>query len=68
MGSRHAVAVPVAFEVPHERQTQHRTRPHTVGYARTDSPTGLAAWIGEKLDSWTDPRTPIREERIPEWP
>ena len=44
--------------------TQHRTRPQTVGYALTDSPAGLAAWIGEKLDSWTDPRTPIREDRI----
>jgi pimeloyl-ACP methyl ester carboxylesterase len=44
--------------------TQHRTRPQTVGYALTDSPAGLAAWIGEKLDSWTDPRTPIPERRI----
>ena len=30
----------------------------------TDSPAGLAAWVGEKLDTWTDPRTPIPEERI----
>jgi pimeloyl-ACP methyl ester carboxylesterase len=44
--------------------TQHRTRPQTVGYALTDSPAGLAAWIGEKLDAWTDPRTPIPEDRI----
>jgi pimeloyl-ACP methyl ester carboxylesterase len=44
--------------------TQQRTRPQTVGYALTDSPAGLAAWIGEKLDSWTDPRTPIPEDRI----
>jgi len=44
--------------------TQHRTRPQTVGYALTDSPAGLAAWIGEKLDSWTDPHTPIPEDRI----
>jgi pimeloyl-ACP methyl ester carboxylesterase len=44
--------------------TQQRTRPQTVGYALTDSPAGLAAWIGEKLDSWSDPRTPIREDRI----
>ena len=44
--------------------TQHRTRPQTIGYALTDSPAGLAAWIGEKLDSWTDPRTPIPEDRI----
>ena len=44
--------------------TQHRTRPQTVGYALTDSPAGLAAWIGEKLGSWSDPRTPIPEHRI----
>jgi pimeloyl-ACP methyl ester carboxylesterase len=44
--------------------TQQRTRPQTVGYALTDSPAGLAAWIGEKLDSWADPRTPIPEARI----
>ena len=44
--------------------TQQRTRPQTVAYALTDSPAGLAAWIGEKLDSWTDPRTPIPERRI----
>ena len=44
--------------------TQQRTRPQTVGYALTDSPTGLAAWIGEKLDAWTDPRTPIPEDRV----
>jgi pimeloyl-ACP methyl ester carboxylesterase len=29
--------------------TQQRTRPQTVGYALTDSPAGLAAWIGEKV-------------------
>jgi pimeloyl-ACP methyl ester carboxylesterase len=44
--------------------TQQRTRPQTVGYALTDSPSGLAAWIGEKLDAWADPRTPIPEQRI----
>ena len=44
--------------------TQQRTRPQTVGYALNDSPAGLAAWIGEKLDTWTDPRTPIAEDRI----
>jgi pimeloyl-ACP methyl ester carboxylesterase len=29
------------------------TRPQTVGYGLTDSPAGLAAWIGEKWRSWT---------------
>jgi hypothetical protein len=32
----------------------HATRPQTVGYALSDSPAGLAAWIGEKLSTWTD--------------
>jgi len=31
-----------------------RPAPQTVGYALTDSPGGLAAWIGEKLWTWTD--------------
>jgi pimeloyl-ACP methyl ester carboxylesterase len=30
------------------------TRPQTVGYGLTDSPVGQAAWIYEKLWSWTD--------------
>ncbi|WP_433762309.1 epoxide hydrolase family protein [Nocardia sp. CA-135398] len=32
----------------------HSTRPQTVGYGLTDSPAGLAAWIAEKLCTWTD--------------
>lgn len=30
------------------------TKPQTLSYALTDSPTGLAAWIVEKLCTWTD--------------
>jgi epoxide hydrolase len=30
------------------------TRPQTIGYALTDSPAGLCAWITEKLWAWTD--------------
>lgn len=30
------------------------TQPQTVAYALTDSPAGLAAWIGEKFHRWTD--------------
>jgi epoxide hydrolase len=30
------------------------TRPQTIGYGLTDSPAGLAAWIYEKFDEWTD--------------
>lgn len=33
---------------------QMSTRPQTVGYALTDSPAGLCAWIVEKFRSWTD--------------
>ena len=39
--------------------TMHRTRPQTIGYALTDSPAGLAAWITEKLRSWSDPRSEL---------
>ena len=30
------------------------TRPQTIGYALTDSPAGLAAWIYEKYHGWSD--------------
>jgi pimeloyl-ACP methyl ester carboxylesterase len=30
------------------------TKPQTLGYALNDSPAGLAAWIVEKLRSWSD--------------
>ena len=30
------------------------TKPQTLAYALTDSPAGLAAWIGEKFRSWSD--------------
>jgi pimeloyl-ACP methyl ester carboxylesterase len=30
------------------------TKPQTVGYALTDSPAGLCAWMVEKFASWTD--------------
>jgi pimeloyl-ACP methyl ester carboxylesterase len=32
----------------------HRTKPQTVAFGLTDSPVGLAAWIVEKLRSWSD--------------
>ena len=34
--------------------TEHGTRPQTVGYALTDSPAALCAWIIEKFWAWTD--------------
>ncbi|WBO68175.1 epoxide hydrolase family protein [Streptomyces camelliae] len=36
------------------------TRPHTLGYALTDSPVGQLAWIVEKFRAWTD------SEELPE--
>ncbi len=44
--------------------TMHRTRPQTIGYALTDSPAGLAAWITEKVRSWTDPRSELSPDVI----
>ncbi len=34
--------------------TQQFTRPQTIGYSLVDSPVGLAAWIYEKMMTWTD--------------
>jgi pimeloyl-ACP methyl ester carboxylesterase len=42
----------------------HGTRPQTVGYALLDSPAGLAAWIGEKLWTWTDPAGGLTDDRV----
>ncbi|GIH11150.1 multidrug MFS transporter [Rhizocola hellebori] len=36
------------------------TKPQTVGYGLNDSPAGLAAWLLEKWNSWTD-TTPSRD-------
>jgi epoxide hydrolase len=33
---------------------EHSTRPQTIGYALTDSPVALCAWIIEKFWAWTD--------------
>ncbi|KAF3903052.1 hypothetical protein AA313_de0210263 [Arthrobotrys entomopaga] len=32
----------------------HKHRPQTVGYSIHDSPSGLLAWILDKLHDWTD--------------
>ncbi|WP_405798458.1 epoxide hydrolase family protein [Streptomyces sp. NBC_01506] len=32
----------------------HRTKPQTAAFGLTDSPAGLAAWIVEKMRSWSD--------------
>jgi pimeloyl-ACP methyl ester carboxylesterase len=35
-------------------RTQQATRPQTLSYAMMDSPVGVAAWILEKMSSWSD--------------
>ncbi len=36
---------------------EHATKPSTLGAALLDSPAGLAAWIGEKVVSWSSTRS-----------
>ncbi len=45
-------------------QALHATRPQTISYALTDSPTGLLAWIAEKFTEWADPRSVITPDQI----
>ncbi|GAA1633188.1 epoxide hydrolase family protein [Catellatospora bangladeshensis] len=40
------------------------TTPQTIGYALTDSPVGQLAWIAERFAQWTDPRTPVGDDRM----
>lgn len=43
----------------------HATRPQTIGYALTDSPIGLGAWIAEKYADWVDPAGPgVSDDRL----
>ncbi|TKA74698.1 hypothetical protein B0A55_05093 [Friedmanniomyces simplex] len=42
------------------------TKPQTIGYALTDSPVGLLAWILEKLYDWTD-NYPWTDDEILTW-
>jgi pimeloyl-ACP methyl ester carboxylesterase len=35
---------------------EHATKPTTLGAALSDSPAGLAAWIGEKIVAWSSTR------------
>jgi pimeloyl-ACP methyl ester carboxylesterase len=44
--------------------TEHRTRPQTIGYSLVDSPVGLAAWITEKFNRWTDPTSKLSRDAI----
>ncbi|MFI5916850.1 epoxide hydrolase family protein [Dactylosporangium sp. NPDC051541] len=38
--------------------------PQTIGYALTDSPIAQLVWIAERFAQWTDPRTPVSDERM----
>lgn len=50
---------------PHGHMVVQSTRPHTLGYALTDSPVGQLAWITEKFDEWTDPALrPVDRDRL----
>ena len=41
-------------EMENGYRTQQATKPQTLSYAMMDSPVGVAAWIIEKFNSWTD--------------
>ncbi|WP_199548953.1 epoxide hydrolase family protein [Streptomyces sp. N35] len=45
-------------------QALQATTPQTIGYALTDSPVGQLAWIAERFAQWTDPRTPVSDDRM----
>jgi pimeloyl-ACP methyl ester carboxylesterase len=40
------------------------TRPQTLAYALTDSPTGQLAWIVEKFKEWTDDAAELPEDAV----
>jgi len=41
-------------EMENGYRTQQATKPQTLSYAMADSPVGVAAWIIEKFNSWSD--------------
>ena len=41
-------------EIENGYRIQQATRPQTLSYAMMDSPVGVAAWIIEKFNSWSD--------------
>jgi pimeloyl-ACP methyl ester carboxylesterase len=42
----------------------HRTKPQTAAAGLTDSPAGLAAWIVEKMRSWSDGDSAFTRDEI----
>ncbi|GAA1543457.1 epoxide hydrolase family protein [Kribbella lupini] len=45
-------------------QALQAATPQTIGYALTDSPVAQLAWIAERFAHWTDPSTPVHDDRI----
>ena len=45
-------------------RTQQATKPQTLSYAMMDSPVGVAAWIVEKWNSWSDTRHGVGDDDI----
>ncbi len=39
-------------------------RPASLAYAFTDSPVGQLAWIAERFHDWSDPATPVPQDRM----
>ncbi|GAA2699946.1 epoxide hydrolase family protein [Actinoplanes palleronii] len=48
----------------HPHQLLFAAGPQTPAYAFTDSPAGLLAFWAEKFDTWSDPATPVPDDRI----
>ncbi|MTD16030.1 alpha/beta fold hydrolase [Nakamurella sp. YIM 132087] len=66
-----AEAVALAAARRHQREGAgyaaiQSTRPQTVGYALTDSPAGLCAWIAEKYAEWSDVPGPTDQQILDE--
>ncbi|MFE3291512.1 epoxide hydrolase family protein [Rhodococcus sp. NPDC059234] len=40
------------------------TRPQTIAYSLTDSPTGQLAWIADRTREWTDPAHPLPDDTL----
>ncbi|MEV6216849.1 hypothetical protein [Nocardia sp. NPDC051833] len=45
-------------------QALQAATPQTIGYTLADSPVGQLAWIAERFAQWTDPRSPIDDDRM----
>ncbi|GAA4602581.1 pimeloyl-ACP methyl ester carboxylesterase [Actinoplanes octamycinicus] len=48
----------------HPHQLLFASGPQTPAYALNDSPTGLLAFWADKFDRWSDPATPVPDDRI----